>query len=62
MIDRMIEIPWSRWVDLVRDQEILQALNAGGVANWEGYVQALDKAGLITRRKAELSSFDGWQY
>jgi hypothetical protein len=40
-----ITITTKKYESLLEDQEILQALYAGGVDNWEGYSESLEGIG-----------------
>lgn len=39
--DETVTVPRHVYDDLIRDQQELQALNAHGVDNWEGYGLAM---------------------
>ena len=43
----MITIPTTLYQQLLKDQQILDALRAGGVDNWEWYGDSLRDAGLM---------------
>jgi len=40
-----VTIPREEYADLLESSEVLYALYAGGVDNWEGYADALDTVG-----------------
>jgi hypothetical protein len=40
--EKTVTIPQSEYDDLLKDQELLQALQRAGVDNWEGYEMALE--------------------
>lgn len=39
----MILVDTEKYWQMVRDQKLLQALQAGGVDNWEGYDDCLEE-------------------
>lgn len=41
-VDKFKTLPTAKYLELKEDQEILRALQAVGVDNWEGYEMALD--------------------
>lgn len=45
--DGDITIPLKFYNELVRDSQILNALYAGGVDNWDWYYESLKDAGLV---------------
>lgn len=44
MDDTMVTIPLSEYEQLVADQQLLDALHAAGVDNWQGYDDAVEAA------------------
>lgn len=42
MSDETVTIPIERYKQLLRDSKVLNALEAGGVDNWEWYGEALE--------------------
>jgi hypothetical protein len=41
--ENLIAIPEEEYLDLIKSENILQALQAYGVDNWEGYSQAISE-------------------